>query len=324
LCWPGAPRRKAEKSGLGGADIHCSPPLPPTGPSEPAAQPGASLLFVNDEDGWLMAGEHTIMATTDGGYAWHASYGGPDDPRTIEFVGPEDGWVLANDPESANGQGVLRTTNGGRSWTHLAEPRGATLVAFDFIDPRTGWSLTSVGALLATNDGGVHWSKIVAPIAGSLCITAEAALWLGTAAGNVENSVNDGSAWQVTLPWESVPKEPNMFLGPPVVPWITCSGRDASALYDWGEAAGSALYIDMTSTDGGIRWNALLGDYATGPLHSLPSVSNTPAGDGVSGEGHAWYLGYCGPCNGWGAVLDSNRRRQFCGRPRPPVRGVAQ
>jgi hypothetical protein len=273
-----------------------------TGLQEPASQPGSSLQFVNDVDGWLIEGTHDILATTDGGHSWQTLSVGSYDPRTIDFVGQSDGWMLANDPNETSGQAILHTTDGGHHWTNLGEPHGAVLMTIDFSGSTTGWALSTMGTLLATTDGGVHWSKTTAPVAASLCTTTGGHLWLGTAAGSVEDTVDNGLTWQMALPWDSVPKEPSILLGSPVAPWITCSGRDAWALYDWGEAAGSALYIALASTDDGLRWNSVFGDYATGPLHSLPSVSNTPAADGVSGDGEAWFLGYCGPCDGSGTV----------------------
>jgi hypothetical protein len=275
---------------------------------QPALQPDRSLQFVNDKDGWLIAGEHTILATTDGGDNWQTRYNGPDHPREVDFVGQEDGWVIADESESFSGLDVLlRTTDGGQSWTNLGAPLGAVLMTIDFSGPDTGWALTTMGTVLGTTDAGVHWSKLAAPVAASLCTTATGPLWLGTVTGNIEESVNHGTTWKVSLPWAGVPKESNTQLGSSVGPWVMCSGTDAWALYDWGEAAGSSLYVALTTNDGGNSWTPLLGDEVSGSLHALPTVSNSVAAAGASDGGSAWFLGYCGPCGkGTVEIVTSN------------------
>jgi photosystem II stability/assembly factor-like uncharacterized protein len=275
-------------------------------PEQPGPPPGQSLQFVNNEDGWLIARQHTVLASTDGGYTWHASYAGPDQPRVVDFVGPDDGWVIADTSDSFAGPAVLlHSTDGGDTWTNLGEPTGQVLAAIEFTGSTTGWALTTAGTLLATGDGGAHWSTVAAPAAASMCVAA-GRLWLGTTAGAVEDSIDSGTSWQVSLSWAAVPRVPatsgTFGQGRMVAPWLSCSGSDAWALYDWGESAGSALYVGLATTDDGGHWSPFLGDYPSGPLHSLPDMSNTPAADGVSAAGSAWFLGDCGPCQTWGTV----------------------
>jgi hypothetical protein len=293
--------------------VPSSPSVPTTSPTtelvaQPAPQPGQSMQFVNEVDGWLIGGAHSVLATLDGGHSWHRVYDGPDQPRTVDFVGPSDGWVIADESESFDGPAVLlRTTDGGRDWTNLAEPTGAVLMTIDFVGADSGWALTMTGSLLATTDGGANWSTVTAPQAASLCVATDGRLWLGTTAGTVDNSTDNGAHWQVSLSWAAVPqvpepKAPDTLGGDRrIAPWMSCSEADAWALYDWGEAAGSALYMAVATDDEGEHWTPLLGDYATGPLSTLPRVSNTPDADGAGAGGSGWFLGYCGPC-GTGTV----------------------
>jgi photosystem II stability/assembly factor-like uncharacterized protein len=274
---------------------------------QPAPPSGQSLQFVNDVDGWLIAGQHTVLASTDGGSTWHASYAGPYQPRVIDFVGPDDGWMIADESDSFSGPRVLlHTTDGGDTWTNLGDPSGRVVTAISFTGPVTGWALTTAGDLLATSDAGAQWSTVTAPSAVSMCVAADGRVWIGTTAGAVEDSIDDGTTWQVSLAWAAVPKVPDTSgtFGQEqiVAPSLSCSGSDAWALYDWGEAAGSALYVAVATTDNGSQWTPLLDDYPSGPLHSLPDMSNTPAAEGASGAGSAWFLGFCGPCQTWGTV----------------------
>jgi photosystem II stability/assembly factor-like uncharacterized protein len=263
-----------------------------------APQPQQSVQFVNDEDGWLIVGLG-LEATSDGGRTWHSSYAGHDIPKAIDFISPDDGWMVADAPmPQAVPIGLLRTINGGQSWTTLGEPSGRLLMDVSFLGPSTGWALTTSGTLLATTDGGSHWSHVGSPIAGSLCVVANGRLWLGTVTGVVDDSVNNGTTWIVSLPSAVVS---TVFSGG-VPPWMTCSGEGAWALYDLGEAAGSASYIVFGTDDDGSHWAPVLANDDDGSVESLPSVSNSVADDGVMGDGSAWFLGYCGACGDSGTA----------------------
>jgi photosystem II stability/assembly factor-like uncharacterized protein len=254
-----------------------------------------TIQFANDDDGWLIEQGQTVLATTDGGLTWIPSYTGPDQLKSLDFVG-NDGWVLAyvSSTEVTTPVGLLHTTDGGQSWTTLSEPPGAVLENIDFTGSSVGWAITTAGTLLDTNDGGIDWSTVPAPAAGSLCVVPGGPVWLGVTNGDVEDSVNGGVTWQLSLSWDDVPTEQ---LRPgdglprsAVAPLMTCSGASAWALYDWGEAAGSSTYVAYTTVDDGGLWSPLLSS------GSPDNVSATVVDDGTSGNGSAWFLGYCGPC----------------------------
>jgi hypothetical protein len=277
-----------------------TPSIPPspsvTGLLDP--EPRQSLQFVNDVNGWLIDGSQ-IFATTDGGNRWRQSYTGIDGPLALDFIGPDVGWVLADVAlPHATSVVLLHTTDGGQNWTTLGGPTGAVLLAIDFVGPTTGWALTTGGSLMVTTDGGADWTKVAAPTSASLCVSTNGLLWLGTEVGTVEESDDNGTSWQVALPLATVAS----VIPGHAVPGLTCSGPDAWALYDLGEAAGSSEYAVLATSDGGRQWFPLLASTATGARMSLPNTSASVAADGVSGSGSAWFLGFCGACDSWGAV----------------------
>jgi len=96
----------------------------------------------------------------------------------ISFPNPLDGWVAGVVP---GGTKILRTVDGGRTWTSAGVP--GVVHALDFVDAFHGWAVTTgpTGCLptpdqrscrdliLATQDGGKTWNRqLTAPRESSL------------------------------------------------------------------------------------------------------------------------------------------------------------
>lgn len=84
----------------------------------------------------------------------------------IAFVSPDTGWY-------GNGKGKLfRTTDGGESWTKVADRPGTFIRALGFVDGKTGFignvgtdyypGVTDKQPLYRTDDGGVNWTPVAA------------------------------------------------------------------------------------------------------------------------------------------------------------------
>jgi len=58
---------------------------------------------------------------------------------------------------------ILRTTDGGASWTRPASGTGRALYSVDFVDGLTGWISGQDGVLLRTTDGGSSWGRLASP-----------------------------------------------------------------------------------------------------------------------------------------------------------------
>lgn len=80
----------------------------------------------------------------------------PYDLQVVDFVNVSHGWIVGND-EGNNVSVILRTANGGATWTMAAEVVGDTLLALKFVDERTGWAAGSNGVVYGSTDGGVTW-----------------------------------------------------------------------------------------------------------------------------------------------------------------------
>ncbi|RFS18281.1 YCF48-related protein [Emticicia sp. C21] len=55
---------------------------------------------------------------------------------------------------------IYRTTNGGVNWVEIYSPSGESLVDVFFVNSTTGWISGGYGTLLKTTNGGVSWSSV--------------------------------------------------------------------------------------------------------------------------------------------------------------------
>lgn len=154
-----------------------TPPRPPapTGQTPPLT----AIDMVNGASGWG-AGHGSVYRTTDEGEVWSsvgppaAGPGAAEAPIGAAFLGAQDAWVVAVEAGSAV---VNRTADAGATWAETSLDVGtagaATAGFVDFADAQHGWIWLSEGLamdgeggqLLATADGGAHWSVVAAATA---------------------------------------------------------------------------------------------------------------------------------------------------------------
>lgn len=134
-------------------------------PSYAAEYYGVS--FVNQYDGWIVAGypdslltgQGLIVNTTDGGINWTLLYESPtyEDFFDVHFFHLYDGIIVGGD-ETDYSPLILRTTNGGSDWDTIDAPASTYyLRAVDFVG-NTGWAVGRFGTIIHTDDGGLTWS----------------------------------------------------------------------------------------------------------------------------------------------------------------------
>ncbi|MDH0863005.1 YCF48-related protein [Mitsuaria sp. GD03876] len=110
----------------------------------------------------------TCSGAEGSGWCWQA-------PRPLGTVQYDFSFVDANNGWSVGEQGtILRTTDGGKTWTSQASGVKSTLTAVTFFDASNGWAVGEFGAVLRTTDGGKTWALQPAPSQlGNLTIQAD-------------------------------------------------------------------------------------------------------------------------------------------------------
>ncbi|PWB76346.1 MAG: hypothetical protein C3F07_03790 [Anaerolineales bacterium] len=134
-------------------------PIPPTvTPGPPAASPTIKSLYMNDAmNGWALSDQY-VLRTYDGGSSWYVVLF-ESNPPSGYFPSSTKAWVISNAFE------IIRTTDGGATWTRYATPFNGGSV--QFLDDNTGYVFQITGAamqkqsvvLYKTTDGGATWTK---------------------------------------------------------------------------------------------------------------------------------------------------------------------
>lgn len=125
------------------------------------------IYFRNDDNGYLVAGKK-MFVTKDGGRSWQAvQIYNPNDFRgltpeflSIRFADKKRGLVigsLLNKEDEVVDSLVLRTDDGGETWTRKLVPFKRELFHLDFVNSSRGWIVGDKGIILVTYDGGENW-----------------------------------------------------------------------------------------------------------------------------------------------------------------------
>ncbi len=125
------------------------------------------IYFRNNDNGYIVAGKKMFL-TDDGGRSWRETkiYKSSDFKNlTPEFLsirfadkkrGLLVGSLLDKDGDVVDSL-IMRTDDGGESWSRILVPSKTELYHLDFIDSLRGWIVGDKGLILVTYDGGVNW-----------------------------------------------------------------------------------------------------------------------------------------------------------------------
>jgi photosystem II stability/assembly factor-like uncharacterized protein len=258
-----------------------------------AYPPAQSMGIADSEVGWVTDGTD-LYVTTDGGSTWRTVTPPNVDGVTVSIhitavdaVGTDDLWAVLEDVPglvpfgqstngSVRGQGIDRSTDGGKTWTFTALPgclQTCGPLSVSFVDATHGFAATAPqsgeSTLFATQDGGMTWTPLASmPNLGSvevggpiaqpqLVFTSNLDGWAVTGAsgygqqgqptapgGVLYRTTNGGVSWALApgLPSGLHHTVPAFFGNEQAVVLATHGPSDSR---------GAAVYVTV---DGGSRW----------------------------------------------------------------------
>lgn len=125
------------------------------------------IYFRNDDNGYLVAGRK-VFITSDAGRSWRetqlfspgAFKNAFPEFLSIRFADKKRGLAIGS---LLNGKGdvldslLMRTEDGGETWSRIVVPAKVELFHLDFNGSSRGWIVGDKGLILATTDGGLTW-----------------------------------------------------------------------------------------------------------------------------------------------------------------------
>ena len=125
------------------------------------------IYFRSKDNGYLVAGKKMFL-TDDGGGSWHEiKIYNPGDFKnavpeflSIRFADKKRGLIvgsLLDKDEEVVDSLVMRTDDGGETWSRILVPSKRELFHLDFVNSSRGWIVGDKGIILVTYDGGLNW-----------------------------------------------------------------------------------------------------------------------------------------------------------------------
>ena len=139
-----------------------------------------------------------VYATTNAGSAWTrhalpAIRGSFKFYWDLDFPAARTGWAVGDSGR------IVKTTDGGQTWTKQRSGVTTALAAVDFVDAKVGYVVGKSGRILRTGDGGAHWVKQQSGTAKDLTAVSfvdRTHGWVVGANGALLRTANGGQSWE--------------------------------------------------------------------------------------------------------------------------------
>ena len=228
---------------------------------------------------WVAGEGGSLLHSTNQGQQWTSQLQAFTDPgfsvdvNAVCFIDNQTGWAVG---ANATGVGplIMRTDDGGRSWTRQSAPGGfnRALLGVYFLDSQRGWAVGDFGQIAITSNGGNSWTSVTSGTTSRLnsvhFTDASNGIIVGgsNTQGIVLRSSNGGNGWSAPVQVSALELYSVRFV----------SGQSAVAVGNNGTI--------IQTPDAGSSWAARTAPIgAFRPLRSISVTGNTvfAAGDTV-------------------------------------------
>ncbi|MBS1517437.1 MAG: T9SS type A sorting domain-containing protein [Bacteroidetes bacterium] len=216
-----------------------------------------NVFFIDNNTGWV-AGDNGIIRTVNGGANWTSSLNYPW-MYSVFFINENTGWAGGRFGK------LVKTTNGGNTWTDQQGGTGATYYSVKFSDENKGWAVGDYNTIIRTENGGLNWTQQSSGIPGTNLKLSEIHIaknddrtaYISSYNNYIFKTTNSGANWYKT-----------------VIPGYS----DFNSIYfssdNIGYAVGYYARIMKTSNGGvtfaGIEYSSIPGSFSLGQNYPNP------------------------------------------------------
>jgi photosystem II stability/assembly factor-like uncharacterized protein len=112
------------------------------------------VYFINDNRGWAVGNNGTILRTVDGGKIWNQQNSNTTEKlRAVHFLNENLGWAVGINT-------MIFSEDGGISWSKYAQSAIKDIHCLFFTDEKNGWVCGTDSVILKTKDSGASWEII--------------------------------------------------------------------------------------------------------------------------------------------------------------------
>ena len=127
------------------------------------------VFVLDDKHLWVSGYNGWTGRSTDNGLTWeHSEVGGQLVFTELFFNDPQHGWGVGRRAVNLTASTVMRTSNGGKSWTPniTVNHRSTDLFFYEVETGWKGWLTADDGWLFSTENGGLTWDSIQLAMSG--------------------------------------------------------------------------------------------------------------------------------------------------------------
>jgi photosystem II stability/assembly factor-like uncharacterized protein len=260
-------------------------------PAELPAQ-FTNMYFLNAMDGWAVQNNRpNVYSTADGGVTWQLHKTPSSLPLlAVQAIDANTIVAVGGDTDLIEGDVIVRSTDGGNTWTLLTRPGKAQyFTSVDFVNSTMGWVAGSFPPdILMTVDGGVSWAEQSISVSSSdytllgISFADTQNGWAVGALGTVMHTSNGGRVWTI--------QDAGAPLDPGGVPAGIYTVQAINSSIAW--IGGTGGFVSRT-TDAGNTWTAEQTPSGTTPqfkgLHFADADNGWLAGTDITNSlGNVW------------------------------------
>jgi hypothetical protein len=212
------------------------------------------MFFVDENIGFVVGYNGVIYKTIDAGTTWRKQNSGTSlHLHSVYFIDENVGFVSSHamsgclDADCDKGSVLLKTTNGGETWTKTYFPEYIRILSLKFFDPLNGIAIIHKKDIpnsrdeyvATTSDGGSNWNLLdlgIKPYSYSLYFVDNIAFVAGEN-NQIFKSKDYGQTWQtISTPTESYNNVRNIYFYNENIGYVDC------------------IYHIYKTIDGGLNW----------------------------------------------------------------------